>query len=674
MVPEVNMKTYQAYLLLICFVFILVSASPTLGQDKDWRPVTPDELSSKKPLVEPDADAEAIFWEVRIDDSGNDDLAMKHYVRVKIYTERGREKYSKFDVPFTKGLKIKDLAARITRPDGSTVEIRKEDIFEREIIKASGVKVKAKSFAVPNIEPGVIIEYRYKEVYSDTHAFGMRISFQRDIPVQKLSYYYKGWSKLEPVSESYNFNDTKWAKDKDGYWLASRTDVPAFKPEPFMPPDDNVQPWMLLNNGFSRSLLFGGTAITFTVTGVDKNFQSYWNLVGRGKSAGLAFMFKEDKDIQATAATVTAGATTPEEKLKKLYAFCQTQIANTTFDPSMTDEQRAKLPKVEQLSDVLKRKSAWSGFIDYLFGAMARASGFETRIAYTGDRSKMLVTPEDTNERLFHPAAVAVKVDNEWKYFKPGYPFLPYGVIPWTEEEWAFLVGEKKAEWKKNPLTPYEKSVTKRNGKFTLLEDGTLEGTVEFQLNGQHALLYRWNNYDETKAKMEEDLIDGVKQRISTAEVTDASIENLSDNSKPLIKKYKVRVPNYAQKTGKRLFLQPGFFEYGANPVFSSSTRKNDLFFQFPWSEDDRVEIAFPQNYELDNADAPRTVADKAKIGMLDIKMGISKTNGALIYIRHFHFGGGDNVLFGANSYQPLKGLFDAFNTADSHTITLKQK
>ncbi len=69
------------------------------GGDNEWRPVSAEELAMKTPKVDPDADAEAIFWEVRVDDSSPDELALKHYVRVKIFTGRGREKYSKIDIP-----------------------------------------------------------------------------------------------------------------------------------------------------------------------------------------------------------------------------------------------------------------------------------------------------------------------------------------------------------------------------------------------------------------------------------------------------------------------------------------------------------------------------------------------------------------------------------------------
>src|ERR1044072_4495721 len=174
------------FLVIVC---LALSAATSASSGEEWRPISPEELAMKTPKVEPDADAEAIFWEVRIDDSSDDNLSMQHYVRLKIFTDRGREKYSKLDIPFSTGTKIKDIAARVIKPDGSIVEVGEKDIFEREIIRANGVKVKAKSFAVPNLEPGVIIEYRYREGISDAGAAGMHLKFQRDIPLQTLSYY-----------------------------------------------------------------------------------------------------------------------------------------------------------------------------------------------------------------------------------------------------------------------------------------------------------------------------------------------------------------------------------------------------------------------------------------------------------------------------------------------------
>jgi hypothetical protein len=46
-------------------------------------------------------------------------------------------------------LKIKDLAARVIKSDGSIVEVKNEDIFEREIVKAGGRKIKGKILCSP---------------------------------------------------------------------------------------------------------------------------------------------------------------------------------------------------------------------------------------------------------------------------------------------------------------------------------------------------------------------------------------------------------------------------------------------------------------------------------------------------------------------------------------------
>lgn len=651
-----------------------LSVSSINAQDKDWRPISPAELSAKAPVVEADADAEAMFWEVRIDDSSSDDLSLRHYVRVKIFTERGREKYSKFDVPYTKGMKIKELAARVIKADGTITEIGKEDIFEREIIKAGGIKVKAKSFAIPNIEPGVIVEYRYKETINDAGAKGMRLAFQRDIPIQNLSYYYKPYNSQDPKYQSYNFNDTKFVKDQKGFWLAARKNVPSFKEEPRMPPEDMVRPWMLLTG--SRLQITGISAMSISFSIKDpSNPRSYWGSVGMDYSPLAKMMSKGSGDIKKAAAEITAGAASPEDKLRKLYEFCQTQIRNTTFDTSLTDEDRKKLPKTDSLSDVLKRKSGSAGDIDMLFGALASALGMESRIALSGNRSEMFFQPEMTNEDLIHPAAIAVNVDNKWKFFNPGAYFVPYGMLTWYEENtWALLVGDKQFVWEETPLTDHTKSTIKRDGKFRLLEDGTLEGEVRIEHTGHPAISYRMDNYEESATKREENLKDEIKRQFSTAEISEIKIENMNDSSKPLVQQYKIKVPSYAQKTGKRLFLQPGVFEYGSEPLFSSATRKYDIFFRYPWSENDKIQIALPAGFDLDSADSPGAMSDAQKITSLDISIAIDKNSNTLLYDRKFHFGGGGNILFESSFYAPLKGLFDAFQKSEAHTITLRQK
>ena len=647
----------QSGLLFLSFL-LLINLQTVFAGDNDWREVSSVEVQMKTPKVEADADAEAIFWEVSVDDSSPTDLVMKHYLRVKIFTERGREKYSKIEIPYVKGMKIKDIMARVIKADGSVVEIAKADVFDREIIKANDVKVKAKSFAVPNIEPGVILEYRYQEVRPQSWANDMRMIFQHDIPIQTISYYFK--PALNTKYLTFNMADNKFIKDKNGFYRATMENVPSIKEEPYMPPEDEVRSWLLLY--YTRNL--------------KSDVNDFWARVG----GSIVYFYdvkdtlKPDKALKTAAAEITAGAATPEEQIAKIYNFCKTKVKNITFDAKMTDEEKEKLKPSKSTTETYKKLQGTQNEVNDLFASLTSALGFETRLAFGGDRSKNFFNPSRAHESFVHFAAVAVKVNGRWNYYDPGDLFSTYGMLPWHEENTTvLLLGYKDYLTTETPISDYSQSIGKRTGKFKLLEDGTLEGVVRREYSGHLGYVHKMNNYDNSITKQEETVKESIREQMSTAEISNVSIENVNDPEKPFVYQYKIRIPNYAQKTGKRLFLQPGVFEYGAKPLFSTATRKYDVYFRFPWSENDDIEIELPKGYQLDNAEMPAPISDPRKIGSLQIRIGVDKDVTVLKYQRQFHFGGGGNILFPRGAYEPLKNMFDMFHKSDMHTITLKQ-
>jgi hypothetical protein len=135
---------------------------------------------------------------------------------------------------------------------------------------------------------------------------------------------------------------------------------------------------------------------------------------------------------------------------------------------------------------------------------------------------------------------------------------------------------------------------------------------------------------------------------------------------------YHVRFPGYAQRTGKRLFLQPAFFQHGIEPLFATTNRRYAVYFHYPWSEDDSVDIDLPTGYALDNADAPAPFGSGA-ISDYKPSLAVTSDGKTLIYRRKFFFGGGGNVLFPVESYPQIKNYFDTLQKQDSHSIALKQ-
>src|SRR5207253_10552976 len=113
--------------------------------------------------------------------------------------------------------------------------------------------------------------------------------------------------------------------------------------------------------------------------------------------------------------------------------------------------------------------------------------------------------------------------------------------------------------------------------------DGTLEGEVRVEYTGHFATEKKRINDGDSQEQREQRLMGAIKQQMSTAEFADIHIENVSDPAKPFVYAYRVRVPGYAQRTGKRLFLQPAFFQKGIGALFATSERKHDIYFHYPW-------------------------------------------------------------------------------------------
>src|ERR1051325_3915106 len=633
----------------------------------DWKPVDPAELALKSPTVEKDADAEALFWEIRIDDNPEGDLIFNHYIRIKVFTERGRESQSKIDIEFGKfngrETKIQDIAARTIKPDGSIVELKKDDVFERTIAKASGAKVKAKSFAMPAVEAGCIIEYRWREVRINRDANNVRLQFQRDIPVQRVDYLIKPMAYEGVSFASYTLHGkaSPFVKDKGGFYRTTMTNMPAVHEEARMPPEDQVKTWALVFYSADSKL----------------NAEKYWLEVGRRFYDKTKSLIKVTDDVKQTAATVSADAKSPDEKLQKIYEFCRTKVTNVNNDASgITPDERKKLKENKSPSDTLKRGMGTAEDIDLLFAALVTASGFDARIALAPDRGDIFFDNEIRsipNSYFVESLNIAVNLEGTWRFFNPGFNYLPFGMLRWREEgEQALVTDPKDPIWVDTPTSEPAKSLVKRRATFKLTEDGAVEGDVQIEYTGHFAVERKEEIDDESDVQREASLKEEIKDQMSAAEVSNVKIENVTDNVKPLVYNYHVRFPAYAQRTGKRLFLQPAFFQFGKGPMFVNASRRYPIYFHYPWSEDDQVEYELPPGFALDNADAPAPFSGGV-ISDYKPSIAITKDNRKLIYKRSFFFGGGGNVLFPVTSYNQLRTFFDQLNKRDNHTVALKQ-
>jgi hypothetical protein len=105
----------------------------------------------------PGAPAIILFRQVDRDDSNPRIPHEYNYVREKIFTEEDR-KYADVEIPLFKGQwEIHNIRARTIRPDGTVANFDGK-VYEKEIVKARGLKYLAKTFTLSDVQPGSIIE------------------------------------------------------------------------------------------------------------------------------------------------------------------------------------------------------------------------------------------------------------------------------------------------------------------------------------------------------------------------------------------------------------------------------------------------------------------------------------------------------------------------------------
>mgnify|MGYP000954301347 CR=1 FL=1 len=325
---------------LSVFSALFLMATVCLGDD--WKPIDPAHLSQAAPLVEKDADAEAIFWEVKVADEfdsyGMATTVLTHYLRIKIFTERGKELKSTIDLPYFGRTNISNIQGRTIKPNGEIIELKKDAVFERTIVKFGKLKLKAKSFAMPGVEPGVIIEYRYKE--SRPTSYHTILEFQQDVPVQIVKYYVK------PLSDS---SYRLWAKPfhcdptplvrEQSFNMTSLSNVPAFKEEPYMIPEKEVRAWMLLYYTQESKI----------------DTAKFWKDLGKKEFDENKSAMKVNDDIRKAATEIMGDASSTEQKLERLLTYCRTKVKYIFDDASpLTDEDRKKLKPNKSAADTLK--------------------------------------------------------------------------------------------------------------------------------------------------------------------------------------------------------------------------------------------------------------------------------------------------------------------------------
>ncbi len=644
----------------------------------DWKPILPEYLALKEGKIDPKADAEAIFWEAWVEDTmqgGYSVHKVENYIRVKLFNTRAVEKWGDVEVPFfpEQNMSIADFRGRVIKADGTIVEVKGGQVKESVKSKTKGSNYRVKSFAFPGLEPGVIIEYQFTEVFSERLMRYVRLPMQLDVPAWEINYHVKPISPMfltqGETMQAYPFNcqPTAWEPVKaiglrQGFVRTGVKNMKAFVEEPDMPAEDDVKAWML---------------IYYTTNTKDKP-ADFWKNMGRKLRSTYNRDVKVSGEIKQLAAQLVTGKADVLSKAEALAIHCQTKIQNVAYRAAgMTAEARENfykkiLKENYDSADTLKNGIGRSGDIRALFFALAEAAGLHPVWVAATSATGALLRADLLDPYLLDNQVIAIPDGEKMHYFNPGVPYMPPGMLDWDEQGQAgLLCDEKEPKLVSLPYTAPEFTHIERTAKMALDGNGTIRGDVTMRYFGHAAMRYKRDLDDLSPAEREETIRKRYEGRFPGAQITELKIENADVPMGVFTIKFQMSMEGYGQRTGKRLFFQPALFNLGDRERYSSATRTYPLLYDYAFFENDVITLTLPEGFSLEQAEMPAAL-DLGPVGSFQMTATLDNAKPVLTVKRKFIWGKNGNVFFDAKAYGAVKQAWTALHSANTHQLTLR--
>ncbi|MGB8990008.1 MAG: DUF3857 domain-containing protein [Candidatus Sulfotelmatobacter sp.] len=582
------------------------------------------------------------------------------YARIKIFTEKG-ERWGDVEIEFNKNYSdVKDLKARTIRPDGSIVNFEGQP-FEKTIVRASGYKFLAKTFTLPEVKPGCIIEYRYRLQYKPRYLYNEEwiVSeelFTREAHFSILPYVPSSYGTHYPLFFRLFLLPSSDApkQQPDGSYTMAVRDIPGVEDEPLMPPRQEVE---------ARVEFFHRDSDAPQNEGADQ----FWARMDKKWNDDLEHFINKKSALQSDLARTIAPNDAPEVKLQKIYARVQ-KIRDLSYEEgrSKTEMRQENLKEESNVEDVLKNGYANGRQINYLFIALARVAGFEATSVYVAPRNFNAFYPTIQDPREISDDIVWVRVGNKTYFLDPAAIFCPFPMLPWVETATSGLVVNKQGgKFLQTPPPKPSDAATVRVADLQIDEDGNANGKVTVDYAGYPAIGYReeYRKEDEAgrKKKFEEILQDGLPG--GNVEIT--RIDDWGDTSKPIHIEATLKADGFGTPTGRRLLVPSTLFQEAVVRNFESQKRSNDVYFHYPFEISDSITIHVPPGFVVESLPPAQT----QNPGAMSYEFKPTLQGNTVVIQRHLV---NSVMLFEVKYYSALRAFFNSVKSNDNLQVVFQ--
>src|SRR5260221_275137 len=471
-----------------------------------------------------------------------EELTEFFYRRIKVLNDKGN-RFADVEVLVPPEGSISGLKARTVHPDGKIIEFAGKP-YQKTLLKGRGIKVLARTFTMPDVTVGSIIEYKYKidspGVFTDNYW-----TIQHELYTVKESFRMKpfgglleGFEKGHQVAalSSRMPNNLKPRQKGSGYELEVEN-MPPFESENYMPPEDDYKPQV--------RVFYGGSEIA----SADK----FWRDAGRRWNDQAERFIGKRREIADEALRVIGGEMDAIKKLRKLYARAQ-QIRNLSYERERTaqEDKKENLKANQNAGDVLIQGYGDRDDIGRFFVALARGAGFEASLLHVSNRKERFFDRGLLSARQLAEEIAGVHQDGQDIFLDPGTRFCPFGFVRWMHtSSMALKLDKDGGSFIKVPAAGYDKAMVRRSAEMVLDAAGALQRTISARFEGREGPERRLAALRTDVAGRTEELEDEAKGWLPPGPLVKLiKAEGLEESEGPLIATFAVELPAYAVAAG----------------------------------------------------------------------------------------------------------------------------
>lgn len=575
-------KILQHGILLLLMTSLLILSCAGSGKWKtsvNWEDLNIDDTPGREEF--PDEGAVILLDDGRMEIFSHNTNSFSEFERhkiIKILNYQG-QRYANIAIPYSPGTTVYHIQARTISPQGKITVLDKRNIFDVNLYPnfIFYSDQRAKIFTLPALEPGSIIEYRYRLSIKGRTLWHSWM-FQDEIPTLHSRFTLIHPSEWDLNFRLYNMSlEPQVTSAPQGFksthvWDAR--DIPAMNPEIAMPARKEVLSYL-----------------SIAPVGINN-----WDNVAGWYDNLASPREKADQEIHKLAEELTDGITENRQKLQRIYEWVRDNVRYIAVEIGIGGYQP------HPATEVLSHKYGDCKDMTTLLVSLAKAADIPVSpvlisTIQNGQADTTLPSPFHFNHAIaYYPATgdSGVWMDATEKG-------CPFGQLPWYDQGVPVLVvgHDGKGTIKVTPKSPAENNRADIHWEVNLNGDGSARVTGKTRFRGAIASELRESFFYSAAEQIDQWLETYLAQRCTGAVLDSFSITGMESVEDPLQVDYQFHTSSFARIRSEDLVFEPAEMSPFEIPnFFTAKSRTYPIKLKFPLTQEFSMRVQFPLQFK----------------------------------------------------------------------------